>query len=459
MKLRLENGCRVNYKQYVCLILYCMVYAYTIDVCLYPYLTNGLELIMPYNKFFSLPLFFICIFSIVILYRITEMATSGVDSISAYAMKILFLLYQIPVSMTLCIFACDEIFKFWVLELIYWINICMIMRFCTRNRFLLPYKLLFPYKLSGMPIKYVRLIFFIIVVIGLIISVKTLGKFEFTISLSDVYGFRRFYKENSNEYITFFKTAMGVYLGPCLITYYVYKRKLFLSALYIMLQIAVFSLAKDKTYLFLIPISMMLGKFGDKVVVKFDSYMSYAYITISGFSLLATINQYLQLAIFELIIRRAFVIPSFFNYLYFYFFDLNEPIWWRQDTFLIDKLFTPVYDFSVPLVVANAMMYGKEGNPNAGMFAEAYSRCGLLGVVIYPILIVFLFKMIDRYFKNLPSINKIILGGSFAVALSNDVITSTGFVCTLILVVFGSFYFRERKSQEVKIMENEKRLE
>ncbi|MCI8813744.1 MAG: hypothetical protein HFH61_00570 [Lachnospiraceae bacterium] len=369
----------------------------------------------------------------------------------SYTLKVLFILYQIPVSMTLCMFGRDKMLKFWLLEMIYWINICIVAH--TFNRSNKTVSISFGY--SRLPIKYIRIILVVILATGIAMSIRSLGTFNFSISLSGVYDFRRYYKENSNDLITFFKSALGAFLGPTLITYYVYKRKIIPAIFFVIIQIIFFSMARDKTYLFLLPIAILLGIFGDGVVSNIRKYMSYMCMAISGFSLLAALNIF-RTIIFELLIRRMFVVPAFLNYIYFFFFDSNEPIWWRQDTFLIDKPFTPVYSESVPLVIANRMLNGRETNPNAGMFAEAYSRCGIFGIIIYPLLVILMLRLVDKCFKNAPAITKITLACCLAVFMGNDVITSTSFVCTVVLMLFGSTYFRERDaslSKEYKIGE------
>lgn len=431
----------IKYSNYLVLILYCIVYVTTINVCLLPNLMNGQLIVIPYNKSFSLPLCVLCIFSVLILYRITEIVTDDYDSVATYTLRILFLLYQIPISMTLCLFSKDKLFKFWLLEMLYWIAICFALYLGKRIKIVLPTA----FFVSDASVLFVRAALVGVLVIGIVLSIRSLGSFSFSVSLSDIYGYRRYYKENSNDLMTFFKSAVGMFLGPCLIVYYVYKRNVLLSAVFIIVQIALFSLARDKAYLFLLPIAVLLGIFGDRVVARFNSYMSYSYLLVSFFSLMATLN-IMRTAIFELIIRRMFVIPSIFNYVYFCFFDSNEPIWWRQDTFLIDKLFSPVYAESVPILIANRMLNGRETNPNAGLFAEAYSRCGFLGIVIYPVLLLCVLRLIDICFKNAPTIVKIVLGGCLAVSLDNDVITSTSFVCTLAFLLLGSTYFYKQRS-------------
>lgn len=440
--MRIKSGgasVKIEQSSYLMLIVYCLVYVVTINECLMPNMMNGPYIVTPFNKFFSLPLCIICIIQVFILYWFTEKATRTSQSVMSYTLKVLFILYQIPVSMTLCMFGRDNMLKFWLLEMVYWINICIIAYAFNRSNKTVSIS----FGPSKLPIKHIRIILIIILVIGIAMSIRTLGTFNFSISLRGVYDYRRYYKENSNDLISFFKFALGAFLGPSLITYYVYKRKIIPAIFFVIIQIIFFSMARDKTYLFLMPIAILLGIFGDGVVSNFRKYMSYGCMVISGFSLLATLNIF-RTIIFELLIRRAFVIPAFLNYIYFFFFDSNEPIWWKQDTFLIDKAFTPVYDESVPLVIAKRMLNGRETNPNAGMFAEAYSRCGIFGIIIYPLLIILMLRLVDKCFKNAPAIAKITLACCLAICMGNDVITSTSFVCTLVLILFGSTYFGER---------------
>lgn len=426
---------------YAILICYCVAYALALNKCLLPNLMNGQIVVVSYNKMFSVPRFILCVLETLFLYWITEKVTRQSDSIVNYTIRLLFLFYQVPVGMTLCIFNKEKIIEFWLLEFCYWIVICLIVRFVSKAKISNKTPKLLR---SLSPKRAIRVLLFSILIVGLYLSIRRVGSFSLSISLNEVYVYRQFYKDNSSDLVTFFKSALGGFLCPCLIAYYTYKRKPIITTFCILLQIAFFSLARDKTYLFLLPIAFLLGLFAKVIVGNFRQLTSFICASLAGLSLLSLITQ-LQEFVFEILIRRIFVVPSFLNYIYFYFFQSNEPVWWRQDTFLVDKLFTPVYSESVPLVIANRMLDGKETNPNAGMFAEAFSRCGILGIIIYPLLLVVMLKLLDVCFKNTPAIVRVMLSLCLTMSISNDVITSTSFVCMYVLVIFGSVFFSNRK--------------
>ena len=139
------------------------------------------------------------------------------------------------------------------------------------------------------------------------------------------------------------------------------------------------------------------------------------------------------------------VIPAYLNYVYFDFFSDHQAIWWRQDTFFIDKFFSPIYSVAVPLQISDVYFNGLEGNPNAGMFAEAVSRCGYWGIFIYPILICLLIQLLDRSLSMAAEEVKFIFAVCIAMGISNDVITSTSFVLVLIILLIGTQYFSENR--------------
>ena len=87
-----------------------------------------------------------------------------------------------------------------------------------------------------------------------------------------------------------------------------------------------------------------------------------------------------------------------------------------------------------------------EGNPNAGMFAEAISRCGYAGIIVYPVLLGFVIMLIERFYKDAKKEIKVILAVCLAMSVSNDVITSTSFVVVVLMILLGSKFFNQSKS-------------
>ena len=156
----------------------------------------------------------------------------------------------------------------------------------------------------------------------------------------------------------------------------------------------------------------------------------------------------MQNMIYTVLTRRVMVVPSYFSYVYYDYFTKNPPIWWRQDTFLIDKFFTQPYPRYIPLQISHVYFNDLEGNPNAGMFAEAISRCGYFGVLIYPVIFCLMLRLMDKFYARAEKEVRVMMGICLALIVSNDVITSTMFVVVYAMVLLGSVYFNKRDAEE-----------
>ena len=430
-----------------CILFYCLMYILAINWALKENYMNAEIIVSSYEKSFSLSRMILCLVSVVALKRYTFAMVNRTENVSFYIIRVLFFLYQIPLTLSFCLFDHRNFLEFILLEMIYWMFLCLALHFVSSVRFRKISKANFK-----IPRSLLRMAGIIVILIGLVLSLRAIGGITVSFSLSGIYRMRAAFKESASDIVTFFKSAVGGYLCPCIIAYYIARKKWILGAGACVVQAAFYLMARDKMYLFMLPIAIGVGLIGRFIKSHFDRFMSKAYLGYGAALFLAAVNIKRTL-IMELLTRRIMVVPTYLNYIYFDYFTTNTPIWWRQDTFLVDKLFTPIYNQSVPLQISEVYFNKLEGNPNAGMFAEAISRNGYFGVIIYPILLALLFMIFDKLYKDTDGEVKIVLGVCLAIAVSNDVITSTSFVITTCMIFIGSCFFRNGKKKPVSAAE------
>lgn len=427
-----------KYPDFPALLLLSAVYAASVKLCLqYSGKNSAITVAMAEAAEFSELKFFICITATAILYLITEALVKDEKRFSSYIIRFLFFIYQMPVIMSFCLFHYSNYFIFWILEMAYWINICMLINFTRKYR--IKFKSCLQIKINQ---KILRGILLMLVISGVLYSISKLSNFRIKYNLDGIYRIRTQFGQDASDFMTYFKSALGVYICPCFIAFYGLRKRYWHMMLFSLLQIIMFSFAGDKSILFLLPVSVAIGIFGKAIVQNFRFYLKGFYLLYTGILLLAIADIFREF-IFGTLTRRLLLVPSWLNYIFYDFIADNVPIWWRQDTFLIDKLFTPVYSSSLTSQIDRVYLGSLVGNPNAGMFAEAYSRCGYAGVIIYPALMVILFRLLDQCFANIRTEIVILLAAAFSISLQNDTITSTSFVGILLLVLLGTAYFRE----------------
>ena len=423
---------RIGVLQIIAVIFYCIVYALGVNNILSDNYFVGYIAAANYNKNFS-PIYFsfgilICIF----LFAITEWASIE-NNIISYTLKFCYWLYCIPVCLFPMLFEHKIENKFLLCAIFYWLFLCIAARFI---------KIEFKKETVNLSIYVKKFLMLASIIAIIIIIAKSLPDFTLSFSLNEVYDTRADYKTNASDWMTFVKTAFGAYVCPGLLAYFIAKKKKLPVFIFLILQITVYSFAKDKTYLFDLFMAIALGIMGKKIIHNSKRYFNIGIFAFSGINILAVLGQYSNF-IFNIVTRRIMVVPSWLNYLYFEFFSQNEKLLWRQDVFIIDKLFVAPYDCSAPLLISEKYLNGLVSNPNAGLLAEAYAQFGLVGIIIYPLLIVVLLNVVNQFYKNAMPEVILMISFSLAFSLSNDTIMSTSFIATMIIVCLYSSLFRD----------------
>lgn len=136
---------------------------------------------------------------------------------------------------------------------------------------------------------------------------------------------------------------------------------------------------------------------------------------------------------YTLILRRQMYLPAWLNTMYYEYFMENGPVWWSQNTFLLQNLLPDVYDLSPLTIISNEFFQGQVPSPNTGLFAEAVMHAGVLGVLIYPILLSIMLILSGKILKHHSAPVQLFLAAKLAINLSNVPITRTDFVLSYIL--------------------------
>ncbi|MGL5479555.1 MAG: hypothetical protein ACRDCB_10995 [Clostridium sp.] len=155
------------------------------------------------------------------------------------------------------------------------------------------------------------------------------------------------------------------------------------------MQILSFSINGSKTVLFSTVLSVLLYIiYNKKYIIRIP--MILALVNLSGiieFFLFKSYN------IVNFIIRRVFFVPNLLNYYYYDFFSINEPDLFKQSFlrhFGIKTMYPPIDNMIGSIYFDKANM-----GANNGLFSDAYSNLGEIGLLIMPIIIVLSLKVLD----------------------------------------------------------------
>jgi len=267
------------------------------------------------------------------------------------------------------------------------------------------------------------------------------NRFRFNLSLDNVYYIRQIYKEKTSAFLSYTKSTLGYFIIPILLLYFYEKKNLLLSFCFALLQILLFTIAKDKLFLFLLGCCFAIILFNKSLKKSFVNVGLIGLISLGAVSWMDAIIRKGYAYIYTLVFRRFLFMPAWLNQLYIQFFSINPKLMWRQDVFFIDKFFTPVYNKSFLLLICDACFGGHEFSPNTGMMAEAFMHFGWVGIFVYPILILVLILILEKLLCNFSFSINLMVAVALMIYMINDVITSTTFAIVYIgLVIFLHIY-------------------
>ena len=100
-----EARMRFDYKGALCVLTFCIAYAVSVCYVLPPNLMKATLVVSSYNKVFSLPKTILCIAVVFLLKYILSCTVNREGTVSYYALRVLFFLYEIPVVLSYGLFA------------------------------------------------------------------------------------------------------------------------------------------------------------------------------------------------------------------------------------------------------------------------------------------------------------------------------------------------------------------
>lgn len=292
-----------------------------------------------------------------------------------------------------------------------------------------------------------------LIVIGCIIYGYNYNGLDLTLDLTDIYDARAEFVGSTGTIESILFNFGGVLIIPIATLYALNNKKWILLVLSLIAQLAIFSIARQKSQLLIIVIVVcifILSKM--KLINKFKHMVPFAFSAFLSLSWLENLL-FSSTNIFSMFIRRMMYYPAWLNTLYYDFFSENELLFWSQDVFLVNRLsnlgiIDRAYDESVIELINKTYYAGLVPSPNTGLFAEAYMHFGAIGAVLYPILIalmlLLLFKCVSFYDRE----TQLLMAVSVAMSLTSIPLTSGIFCITYFLFVPVTFilrYFTLRK--------------
>ncbi len=221
--------------------------------------------------------------------------------------------------------------------------------------------------------------------------------FRISFDLSEVYEYRMQAREYAMPALLQYVFSWTIYLLPIGLLSFLVRKKMILSFFLGFCQILCFSFNGKKSVLFSLCLVLLIYFFYGE---KDKSKIPYVFC---GFSLISLLEAFIREGdafLAKVFVRRMMYIPANLGYIYYDFFQNNELDYLRS-TVLRHLNFVSPYSESIPRIIGRIHFRAAETNANTGLCGDAFANFGWLGAVIYPLLIVLLVKIMEKYLQNI----------------------------------------------------------
>ncbi len=222
--------------------------------------------------------------------------------------------------------------------------------------------------------------------------------FNIQISILDVYDTRLEARTYSMLPILSYILSMAENIFPLIAVICLEKKKYFMLFLCVAGQFLKFSISAQKSTFFL----MVFGIGIYYVVKSGKDLMKCTAVAFCAGGFLGIIEKFVfnTTIIIDTFYRRILMIPALLNYQYYEFFRDNGFDFYRQS---IGKLFGLQSKYSLSLAFTIGSKYHNASmRANNGLFSDAYSNLGILGMILIPFLIILVLKIADGGTNRIP---------------------------------------------------------
>lgn len=410
--------------------------------CDYLY-SNIISMVFEYQNFRNNPTNFTEYYSWFMVLSLSPLMikTFNNESLSSSITTIIILVSLIPTA-TLIAFDATYKIEYLILMYVYWLL------FLTANLYL-PKIFINKGEIAGFKNAY-KYITAILCATVIFVSWKFTG-FRFHFGLNDVYDLRSEARGYEVPLIIGYLSTFSDNLLPVLLVYFLHKKKYTIAFFIIGVILLNFGITATKQILFL----LFLALLGFFVVKSFKIIRLYIWAFL--FLIYTCITEFIVFGTYFISIfstYRIFFIPAKLHYVYYDFFSTRELDYFRQSA--LKYFLNSPYKENIGFLLGDYDIGDITARANNGLFSDAYMNFGILGVLIFPVIIVLILKALDGATKGLSqrilfivtsSTSFVFLGLPFTTAL-----LSAGIVVLIIL-----FYTLPREKEKSSII-NEQSL-
>ena len=259
--------------------------------------------------------------------------------------------------------------------------------------------------------------FGLVVSLGAILGVVMInGVTSFNLNFLKVYEFRNVHAQNLPSFFNYFLPTVGKILLPVLLVISVVKRRYRSVFLCASLSILLYAYTSHKSLLLypfvILGVYFFLGR----------NWLSMIFIAAIALNFFAAMDAYLFIEfgspfgfISSFLSRRAIFLPVMLNNAYIDFFSQNHFLTWSESRLSLGMLESP-YSKASPLLIGEDYFGFKNQSANSGFIGSGYANAGVIGVLVYSVLIGFLISYLESASRYIDG--KFIISSTFILVLT-----------------------------------------
>ena len=352
---------------------------------------------------------------------------SATSSKLSNLISFLFILFSVVPTTTMIAYNSNYSFLFIFLIYIYWLLFFKYLNLIPTIYINIKYKssLIFNFLL------------YIIVCALLYISYVYTG-FRFHFGLMDVYDLRLEARGYSPPLLLSYLLSAADYVLIFVLIYFLSKKRYVISVIIFILNLLNFGISGSKHIVFLLFLSLLVY-----FSINTKDVKKYILPFIISILILSIIENYFFETVFLTLFLsyRVLIIPSKLHYIYYDYFSNHEFDYFRQ-SFLKFFIESPYKD-NIGFIISEYDTGDVGGRANNGLFSDAYFNLGVIGVLLFPLILAILLKLFDGAAKNLNARMYFSIALSIFLAFLSlpltTAILSSGLLFFLILLYFVPF--------------------
>lgn len=378
-----------------------------------------------------------CIISWIIFLFIscyTYVITEKNDGMLPILLRVLFYLYYIPVNSSN--YLNNTPIKYVILSSCYWIILVMFSGINIKINSSLYQKIQAENNKKIVVDNRKLYCICLLLCVGCIIYGYQYNGLNLTLDFTDIYDVRAQFVGSTNTIQSILFHFGGSLFVPIAILFSLQNKNFILLAISIISELAIFSIARQKSNLFIIVLAFAFYYFKKSSLIKnIKKYIPLVFSSAFALTILQikALNSY---SLFMMFIRRLMYYPAWLNTIYFDYFDNHKLLLWTQEVFLINHFKIGRYKESVLSLINNAYFNGLIPSPNSGLFSEAYMHFGIIGALFYPMFVIIILKIIFSFLQGYSYEIQLFIVFQITMSVISSPISGGVFVLKYILFIF-----------------------